>query len=273
MVIINDRIKKSVLKLKLLLISRIKALRGVKIMKKIINFIIASLLSIVLMGCSNTSVQLNGTYEVKVKNSNEIGEFATAHEYINLDGSGNFTITSYYSRTNFSGIISSLTFAGELVTNIEGKYFVESKEIQLEWFVNNVRQSKTYEFDSTSLFKATYYSDGTLNNKSEVYEKVTSDNLVNIDGTFTYNSSSSDFMFINMSKFRKLVITGSEFEFQFINSLTSITGSLLLGRRNAVLLNVTEFSSYNPVILSLNNNGIEMTLRSFSETTLIFDSE
>ncbi len=270
---INDRIKKSVVRLKLLLISRIKVIRGVKIMKRIINFIVASLLSIVLMGCSNTSIHLNGTYEVKVKNSNEIEEFATAHEYINLDGSGNFTITSYYSRTNFSGIISSSTFAGELVTNIEGKYFVKSKEIELEWFVNNLRQSKTYEFNSTSLFKATYYSDGTLNNKSEVYEKVTSDNLVNIDGSFTYNSGASDSIFINMNKFRKLIITGSEFEFQFVNGITSITGSLLLGRRNAVLLNVTEFSSYEPVTLSLNNNGIEMTLRSFSETTLIFDSE
>ena len=242
-------------------------------MKRITIFIVTSLLSVLLIGCSSISNNLSGTYEIKVKNSNEIEEFAAAHEYINLDGNGNFTITSYYSRTNFSGIFYSSTFAGELVTNIEGKYFVKNKEIELEWFVNNLRQSKTYEFDSTSLFKATYYSDGTLNNKSEVYEKVTSDSLINIDGAFTYNSSASDSIFINMNKFRKLIITGLEFEFQFANEITTVTGTLLLGRRSVVLLNVTEFLSYRPVTLSLTNNGIEMILRGFSETTLVYDLE
>lgn len=229
-------------------------------MKKYNIFIIVSMFLFLLLGC-NSSSKLEGTYELVIKRSDSVQEFSTDYELLKLDGNGNFTIDSYYERTYYMLGSYSMIFAGELVTNIKGKYYIKGNKIELEWFVNELSTTETYEFDSNGIFKATYYSDGTFNSKTEEYLKIHTIKTVNLDGSYELNlSRSKTIFFVNSSKYKSLTIEGSTFTFRNAIGNVTVSGNLLLGTKNALLLQVVDFTSYEPVIIVVTDEGIDILL-------------
>lgn len=225
-------------------------------MKKICLYAFVLFIGFALYGCNNIA-KLKGSYELVTDNLKNVYEFSSDYEILELDGASNFTMSSYYTRSNESIYTYTSEYAGELVINTEGKYFINENKVILEWFINDNKQTEEYGFDTKSIYKATYYSDGTINSKNKEYKRITETEVVNLDGTYyLYGDESDPGYFFNTSRYMKIIISGSQFQFKYASDSNSGSGNLLLGRKSGILEDFDELD--DPAIVVSIENGIEI---------------
>lgn len=218
---------------------------------KILNYLfIGTFLLTILAGCS-AFTNLEGSYSLIKNTTGDVVEFSSQYEIIEIKKGNKFTKSSYYNREYiFSGIAYSLSFAGQLVENASGKYQVSNKTIKLEWFIGENKQTEEYKFDKNSLYNATYYSDGSMNEKTKIYSKTAGMPFANFDGKYQLNLSKSNYGFGLSSQYSPylfLNITDDEFTFNEYLSNPS-DGKLVLGYNNALIVDNKVFEKGGIVI-------------------------
>lgn len=239
-------------------------------MKKYMSVVIIGLLVLLLSSCGKKT-SYEGQYDLVIRDSKEVAEFSMSHEVLTLDKNGNFIIESFYNRTYYFAGAYSSSFAGERVTNTKGKYYIKGNKIELEWFVMETNMTETYEISSNSIFKATYFKDGSLNSYVDEYRRIKQDERVNFNGTFSLDISKSNLgYYYNTTKLVTLNITDSTAVFKNSHGIETSVGSIHLGIRGGFIYDITEFSNNTPTILNVTNIGLELVL-SNSNVILVYN--
>lgn len=228
----------------------------------IISLMLFIILSLILASCNlfnndpkTTEEEVKGYYDLFLLDGETVYEFSEEHRILYLDGKGNFSLYSYYkgSKDKSNNYIVS-KFTDELHIVEKGQYKLGYETIEFEWFEKDKQLFKEFEYESNSIFTATYFSNGRFNKFMILYKKI--GKQVDYSGTYSFNISESITFINDNNQYKQIIIEDNYYYIYSIQKLVA-EGNLLLGRSSAAFLEGKNFyEDFSPGIIQVKDDKL-----------------